>query len=184
VCCCLQNALSAEDAQPEPSPDFSEKSRQVSLREFNGTPLEWALSRADESLDEMERNPNEATLALWRASQSPVGEAAAAGVRGAAELTLNAGTKAIEIAAPVGLWAVQEGFKAAFSLLSVVASESKKSRRQRKQRELEEANVRNEEETNGSPEEATQGQKDQIAKEAEEEPVELREGLAGCRDVA
>ena len=47
--------------------------------------------RADESLDEMEKNPNKATQAIWRASQSPVGEAAAAGVRGAAELTLSAG---------------------------------------------------------------------------------------------
>lgn len=39
----------------------------------------------------MEKNPNKATQAIWQASQSPVGEAAAAGVRGAAELTLSAG---------------------------------------------------------------------------------------------
>ena len=47
--------------------------------------------RADESLYEMERNPNMATQVIWQASRSPVGEAAAAGVRGAAELTLSAG---------------------------------------------------------------------------------------------
>ncbi|CAD7701932.1 unnamed protein product, partial [Ostreobium quekettii] len=128
-------ALSSESTEPEPVPTRSMKSQ--SLEEFDGTPLEWALSRADETLDEMERNPNQATLALWRASRSPVAAVTAAGVRGAASLTLTAGTNALKVAAPVGLWAVREGFKAAIGFLSVLASENKKSKRRKRQQALE-----------------------------------------------
>lgn len=79
----------------------------------------------------MEKNPNKATKVIWRASQSPVGEAAAAGVRGAAEMTLSAGTNIIKIAAPVGLWAARESFKAAFNVAAKMASESKSSKREK-----------------------------------------------------
>lgn len=43
------------------------------------------------------------------------------------------GTNAVKIAGPIGLWAVREGFKAVWNFMSVMASESRRSKKGRLQ---------------------------------------------------
>jgi len=52
---------------------------------------ENTIFSADEMLNEMEKNPTEATKAIWQMSNSPIGKGTAAGVRTAAKVTLKAG---------------------------------------------------------------------------------------------
>jgi hypothetical protein len=72
----------------------------------------------DASLDEVEHNPPAVQKAIYDISKGPVGVATSRGVRAAAKLTVDATVEAARLAAPVGKWAVQEGFKAAAGLVS------------------------------------------------------------------
>eukprot|EP00210_Caulerpa_lentillifera_P004887 g4663.t1 len=58
---------------------------------FEKNPVNWMLANADEMLDEMERNPNQTTKAIWKVANSPIGQGTAAGVRTAAKVTLKTG---------------------------------------------------------------------------------------------
>lgn len=109
-------------------PSTTSRYNSIDEEDFQGNAIEWALARADESLTEMEKNPSPATEAIWRVSQSPVGEAAGRGIRSAARLTVTAGAEALKIAAPVGAWAFKKGLKAAVGLVTIMASDSKKKK--------------------------------------------------------
>ena len=60
-------------------------------RSFEEDPVEWMLTSTDQMLNEMEKNPDSTTEAIWKISNSPIGKGTAAGVRTAAKLTIKAG---------------------------------------------------------------------------------------------
>ncbi len=82
----------------------------------------------DASLDELEHNPPAVQKALYDVSKGPVGVATSKGVRAAAKLTVSATVQAAKLAAPVGKWAMQEGFKAAAGLVSYAMEQEKRQK--------------------------------------------------------
>jgi hypothetical protein len=78
-----------------------------------GNVVDWALRKADKSLEEIEQNPPAYAKALYDLTNGPVGTAAGKGVATAAKLTAQAGAQALKAAAPVGKWIVTQGVKAA-----------------------------------------------------------------------
>ncbi|KAK9837130.1 hypothetical protein WJX81_005014 [Elliptochloris bilobata] len=95
---------------------------------FAGGAVEWAVRRVDASLDEAEDAPPAAAKALWAVARGPVGSATARGVTAAALVTVKAGTTALKAAAPVGKWALKQGVKAAFGLMTGTQSGANKRR--------------------------------------------------------
>ena len=80
---------------------------------LTGSALDWALRKADASLDEIEDNPPAYARALYDLSTGPVGAAASRGVATAAKVTVQVGGEALKAAAPVGRWVVTQTFKLA-----------------------------------------------------------------------
>lgn len=80
--------------------------------------MEWALRKADASLDEIEDNPPAYARALYDISTGPVGTAASKGVATVARVTVQVGSEAIKAAAPVGKWALQQSFNMAVSIVA------------------------------------------------------------------
>jgi hypothetical protein len=79
----------------------------------------WSvLLRVDEQLNEVEQHPSQVQQALFEFSDGPVGRATGKGVQAAAKITMTATIEAAKVAAPVGKWALQQGFKAAVGLVS------------------------------------------------------------------
>ncbi|GMH35727.1 hypothetical protein BSKO_03595 [Bryopsis sp. KO-2023] len=94
----------------------------------SGNPFEQALASADNMLNNLEQNPDPATQAIWKATNSSAGQTAAKGVRGAAEFTVQAGTQAVKMAAPIGAWAVQQGLRVALDMMSQSSKKDKQSK--------------------------------------------------------
>lgn len=103
------------------------------LDSFSGNALEWALRKVDASLDEIEHNPPAYQKAIYDFTKSPAGVAAAKGVKTAANVTVTATVEAAKIAAPVGKWALAEGFKAAVGLVSYAKQQQQEQERKQKQ---------------------------------------------------
>ena len=59
-----------------------------------------------------------------------MGQATGKGVTAAAQLTAGAAIQAAKLAAPVGSWALKEGAKAAFKLITYAVSEGGKAKEQ------------------------------------------------------
>jgi hypothetical protein len=87
----------------------------------------------DASLDEIEHNPPAYQKAIYEFTKSPAGVAAAKGVKTAANVTVTATVEAAKIAAPVGKWALAEGFKAAVGLVSYAKQQQEEQERKQKQ---------------------------------------------------
>eukprot|EP00884_Botryococcus_braunii_P012562 jgi/Botrbrau1/21306/Bobra.0184s0017.1 len=85
---------------------------------FSGNAVEWALRRIDRSLDEAEANPPLPAKVMWDVARGPVGAAAAKGATVAARTTVKVGGEALKAAAPVGKWALEQGFRAAVGLVT------------------------------------------------------------------
>lgn len=86
--------------------------------------------RVDDQLNHVEQHPSEVHLAIYDFTNGPVGQATSKGVQTAAKLTMTATIEAAKAAAPVGKWALQQGFKAAVGLVSA----AREQERQQKQK--------------------------------------------------
>lgn len=75
--------------------------------------LAWALAKVDRQLDQIEADPPALLKASYEVANGPVGVATNKGVQAAAKLTMAATVQAVKAAAPVGSWALKEGFKVA-----------------------------------------------------------------------
>lgn len=117
---------SGEDVEESEAMEPAVAIRPTSKAVTSGNPLERALASADDILNDLEHNPDPATQAIWNVSNSTAGQTAAKGVRGAAELTVQAGAQAVKLAAPVGAWAVKQGVRVALGMLTK-SSKTKKS---------------------------------------------------------
>lgn len=93
-------------------------SAKQNIPDLEENPLDWALKSLDEKLNEVEANPHPIHKAIYGISRGPVGEAANQGVQIAGKAAVNVTVEAAKVAAPVGKWAVQQGFKAAMGLVS------------------------------------------------------------------
>lgn len=93
----------------------------------DGSAIEWALRKADASLDELEVNPLPVQKVIYGISRGPVGTATTQAVQAAAKLTMQATVKAAQIAAPIGKWALTEGAKAAMGLIKAAVVEGAKA---------------------------------------------------------
>lgn len=90
--------------------------------------MEWVLRKADESLDEIEDNPPEYVKTIYEVSNGPIGKTASATVTTAAKATVLVGANALKAAAPLGKWALQQGFKLAAGAVSTGLSAGSKSK--------------------------------------------------------
>lgn len=97
----------------------------------NDSPIDWALRSLDEKLDEVEANPNPVHRAFYSLSRGPVGEATNQGVQMAGRMAVNATVEGLKLAAPVGKWAVQQGFKAAVNLMSAAMEFQEEAKRRK-----------------------------------------------------
>ena len=84
-------------------------------------------------MNQVEQQPSEVHQALYKFSNGPVGQATSKGVQVAAKLTMSATIEAAKVAAPVGKWALQQGFKAAVGLVGVALEQEKKEKQKDKQ---------------------------------------------------
>lgn len=83
-------------------------------------------------MNEIEHNPPAVQKALYDFSKGPVGEATGKGVQAAAQLTAKATIEAAKVAAPVGKWAIKQGFKAAVGLVSYAMTQEKSQNKKKK----------------------------------------------------
>eukprot|EP00882_Tetradesmus_deserticola_P014195 GHRQ01015087.1.p1 GENE.GHRQ01015087.1~~GHRQ01015087.1.p1 ORF type:complete len:105 (+),score=42.81 GHRQ01015087.1:213-527(+) len=88
--------------------------------------------RVDDQLNEVELQPSELHQAIYQFTNGPVGQATSKGVQTAAKLTISATIETAKAAAPIGKWALQQGFKAAVGLVGA-AMEQERQQKQRKQ---------------------------------------------------
>jgi len=95
--------------------------------------LVWALEKVDRQLDRIEQDPPALLKASYSVANGPVGTATGRGVQAAAKLTMAATTQAVKAAAPVGAWALKEGFKVASrAAVGLVARAMEQQRQQEK----------------------------------------------------
>jgi len=85
--------------------------------------------RVDDQLDLVEQQPSEIHQAIYDFSNGPVGQATSKGVQVAAKLTMTATIEAAKVAAPVGKWALQEGFKAAVGLVGAAMQQERQQKK-------------------------------------------------------
>eukprot|EP00882_Tetradesmus_deserticola_P004299 GHRQ01004543.1.p1 GENE.GHRQ01004543.1~~GHRQ01004543.1.p1 ORF type:complete len:196 (+),score=66.67 GHRQ01004543.1:254-841(+) len=112
--------LSTSSLQEDGRPDLSSNA------------LVWALKKVDDQLNEVELQPSELHQAIYQFTNGPVGQATSKGVQTAAKLTISATIETAKAAAPIGKWALQQGFKAAVGLVGA-AMEQERQQKQRKQ---------------------------------------------------
>lgn len=93
----------------------------------------YLLYRVDAQLNQVEQQPSDVHRALYDFSNGPVGQATSKGVQAAAKLTMTATIEAAKAAAPVGKWAVQQGFKAAVGLVGAALAQEQQRNKQQKQ---------------------------------------------------
>lgn len=89
--------------------------------------------RVDDQLNQVEQQPSDLHKAVYNFTNGPVGQATSKGVQTAAKLTMTATIEAAKAAAPVGKWALQQGFKAAVGLVGAAMQQDEKQRQQQKQ---------------------------------------------------
>ncbi|KAL4858789.1 Nuclear pore complex protein NUP62 [Chlorella vulgaris] len=119
-----------------PRPSTCESSAEAPVRgeqrsdqePFSGNAMEWVLRKADESLDEIEDNPPEYVKTIYEVSNGPIGKTASATVTTAAKATVLVGANALKAAAPLGKWALQQGFKLAVGAVSTGLSAGSKGK--------------------------------------------------------
>jgi hypothetical protein len=104
----------------------------------------WVLRRVDDQLDRVEASPNQLHQALYGLSSGPVGQATSKGVQAAARITVTATIEAAKAAAPVGKWALQQGFKAAVGLAGAAMEQERQQKQREKQREKQQRQVQGE----------------------------------------
>ncbi|KAF6257597.1 hypothetical protein COO60DRAFT_1701739 [Scenedesmus sp. NREL 46B-D3] len=112
--------LSTSSSEEDGRPDLSSNA------------LVWALKKVDDQLNQVEQEPSELHQAIYQFTNGPVGQATTKGVQTAAKLTISATIETAKAAAPVGKWALQQGFKAAVGLVGA-AMEQERQQKQRKQ---------------------------------------------------
>lgn len=91
--------------------------------------------RVDDQLNQVEQQPSEVHQALYNLSNGPVGQATSKGVQVAAKFTMTATIQAAKAAAPVGKWALQQGFKAAVGLVGAAMEQERQSQQRKKQQQ-------------------------------------------------
>jgi hypothetical protein len=89
-----------------------------------------ALHRVDDQLNIVEQQPSDIHKAVYDFSNGPVGQATSKGVQVAAKFTMTATIEAAKVAAPVGKWALQQGFKAAVGLVGAAMQQEKQQKKQ------------------------------------------------------
>lgn len=90
----------------------------------------------DRQLDQIEENPPLLLKATYDVANGPVGTATGKGVQAAARLTMAATTQAVKAAAPIGSWALKEGFKVASrAAVGLVAMALEQQQQQEQRRE-------------------------------------------------
>lgn len=91
--------------------------------------VDWALSKVDRSLQEIEEDPPVYAKFLYEITSGPVGTTAGKGVVAAARFTGKVGGEAIKAAAPVGKWVLSQSFK----MVATAAAQSLDPRKKKKQ---------------------------------------------------
>ncbi len=102
------------------------------------TPHHYVLPvchRVDDQLNMVEQQPSDIHKAVYDFSNGPVGQATSKGVQVAAKLTMTATIEAAKVAAPVGKWALQQGFKAAVGLVGAAIQQESKQKQQQKNKQ-------------------------------------------------
>jgi hypothetical protein len=94
-----------------------------------------ALHRVDDQLNIVEQQPSDIHKAVYDFSNGPVGQATSKGVQVAAKLTMTATIEAAKVAAPVGKWALQQGFKAAVGLVGAAMQQEKQQQKKQKKQQ-------------------------------------------------
>ncbi|KIZ03147.1 hypothetical protein MNEG_4811 [Monoraphidium neglectum] len=97
--------------------------------------LMWALEKVDRQLDQIEQDPPALLKASYDVANGPVGSATSKGVQAAAKVTLAATTQAVKAAAPIGSWALREGFKVASKAAVGLVSMAMEQQQQAEQRD-------------------------------------------------
>lgn len=94
------------------------------------------LCRVDDQLNQVEQQPSELHQAIYNFSNGPVGQATSKGVQVAAKVTMTATIEAAKVAAPVGKWALQQGFKAAVGLVGAAIQQERQQKQKGKDGKL------------------------------------------------
>uniref|UniRef100_A0A383W1M6 Senescence domain-containing protein n=1 Tax=Tetradesmus obliquus TaxID=3088 RepID=A0A383W1M6_TETOB len=102
--------------------------------DLSSNALVWALKKVDDQLNQVEQQPSELHQAIYQFTNGPVGQATSKGVQTAAKFTISATIETAKAAAPIGKWALQQGFKAAVGLVGA-AKEQERQQKQRKQKD-------------------------------------------------
>lgn len=89
----------------------------------------------DDQLNQVEQQPSDVHKAVYNFTNGPVGQATSKGVQVAAKVTMTATIEAAKVAAPVGKWALQQGFKAAVGLVGAAMEQERKQQQQKKQQQ-------------------------------------------------
>lgn len=117
-------------------PDLPTTSQEQEQQQYDlqSNAIVWALQKVDNQLNQVEQQPSEIHQAIYNFSNGPVGQATSKGVQVAAKVTMTATIEAAKVAAPVGKWALQQGFKAAVGLVGA-AMQQERQREQQKQQQ-------------------------------------------------
>jgi hypothetical protein len=100
--------------------------------DLDSNALVWALRKVDDQLNQVEQQPSELHQAIYNFSNGPVGQATSKGVQVAAKVTMTATIEAAKVAAPVGKWALQQGFKAAVGLVGAAIQQERQQKQKGK----------------------------------------------------
>lgn len=104
----------------------------VQQADISSNAIVWALKKVDDQLNEVEQHPSQVHQAIYDFTNGPVGQATSKGVQTAAKLTMTASIEAAKVAAPVGKWALQQGFKAAVGLVSAAMEQERQQKQKQK----------------------------------------------------
>lgn len=105
--------------------------KQQQHADLDSNALVWALKKVDDQLNQVEQQPSELHQAIYNFSNGPVGQATSKGVQVAAKVTMTATIEAAKVAAPVGKWALQQGFKAAVGLVGAAIQQERQQKQQK-----------------------------------------------------
>lgn len=111
-------------------PSQPQDSAQQQQPDLSSNAIVWALKKVDDQLNLVEQQPSEVHQAIYDFSNGPVGQATSKGVQVAAKFTMTATIEAAKVAAPVGKWALQQGFKAAVGLVGAAMQQEQQKKQQ------------------------------------------------------
>lgn len=114
---------------PNSSMDESLQPQLQQQADMSSNAIVWALRKVDDQLNEVEQHPSQVHKAIYDFTNGPVGQATSKGVQTAAKFTMTATFQAAKAAAPVGKWALQQGFKAAVGLVSAAMESERQQKR-------------------------------------------------------